>query len=107
VAGAPEPPEQVALDSTHVKAHRCASRRKRGALEHWRHQGRPEQQDSRVDRLCRRWVLILTPGNTADCMVAPECVSLIASPITSSTGWTSFCPGMTADTIARLRAFPT
>ena len=30
VAGAPEPPEQVALDSTHVKAHRCAGGGKGG-----------------------------------------------------------------------------
>jgi transposase len=30
VAGSPEPPEQVALDSTHVKAHRCAGGGKGG-----------------------------------------------------------------------------
>jgi len=30
VADEPEPPEQVALDSTHVKAHRCASGGKGG-----------------------------------------------------------------------------
>src|SRR5258706_153817 len=30
VAGSPEPPDQVALDSTPVKAHRCASSGKRG-----------------------------------------------------------------------------
>jgi transposase len=30
VAGEPEPPEQVALDSTHVKAHRCAGGGKGG-----------------------------------------------------------------------------
>src|SRR5262245_60226243 len=43
-----------------------------------RHQGRPEQQDSwAADKLCRPWVLILTPGNTADCTVAPACVSLL------------------------------
>jgi transposase len=30
VAGEPQPPEQVALDSTHVKAHRCAGGGKGG-----------------------------------------------------------------------------
>src|SRR5215468_4545006 len=30
VAGSPEPPERVALDSTHVKAHRCAGGGKGG-----------------------------------------------------------------------------
>src|SRR6185295_2332339 len=30
-----------------------------------------------VDKLCRPWVLILTPGNTADCTVGPACVSLL------------------------------
>jgi transposase len=30
VAGSPEPPEQAALDSTHVKAHRCAGGGKGG-----------------------------------------------------------------------------
>ncbi len=35
----------------------------------WHHQGRAQ--------LCRPWVLILTPGNTADCTVGPACVSLL------------------------------
>src|SRR5215467_16327985 len=30
-----------------------------------------------VDKLCRPSVLILTPGNTADCTVGPACVSLL------------------------------
>ncbi len=30
-----------------------------------------------VDEFLRRWALILTPGNTADCVMAHECVSLI------------------------------
>jgi transposase len=30
-----------------------------------------------VDELCRPWVLILTPGNTHDSVMAPPCVSLI------------------------------
>ena len=30
-----------------------------------------------VDEQCRPWVFVLTPGNTADCVMAEECVSLI------------------------------
>ena len=30
-----------------------------------------------VDELCRPWVLVLTPGNTADCVMAEACVSRI------------------------------
>ena len=30
-----------------------------------------------MDELCRPWVLVLTPGNTADCVMAEACVSLI------------------------------
>ena len=30
-----------------------------------------------MDELCRPFVLILTPGNTADCVLAETCVSLI------------------------------
>ena len=30
-----------------------------------------------VSPLCRPWALILTPGNTADCIVGPACVSLL------------------------------
>jgi transposase len=30
-----------------------------------------------VDEECRPWVFVLTPGNTADCVVAETCVSLI------------------------------
>jgi transposase len=38
---------------------------------------RLEQQDSRlVDRLCRPWVLILIPGNTADCTVGGQHASV-------------------------------
>ena len=40
--------------------------------------GRNSKLHALVDRLCRPWVLILTPGNAADCTVAPDCVSLIA-----------------------------
>jgi transposase len=30
-----------------------------------------------VDKFCRPWAFILTPGNVADCVMAEECVSLI------------------------------
>jgi transposase len=39
--------------------------------------GRNSKIHGLVDKLCRPWVLILTPGNTADCTVGPVCVSLL------------------------------
>ena len=39
--------------------------------------GRNSKIHGLVDKLCRPWVLILTPGNTADCTVGPACVSLL------------------------------
>jgi transposase len=55
-------------------------RRKRGAD----HQaigvtkgGRNSKIHAIVDASCRPWVFILTPGNTADCVMAEECVSLL------------------------------
>ena len=39
--------------------------------------GRNSKIHGLVDTLCRPWVLILTPGNTADCTVGPACVSLL------------------------------
>ena len=39
--------------------------------------GRNSKIHGLVDMLCRPWVLILTPGNTADCTVGPACVSLL------------------------------
>jgi transposase len=70
----------VALDSTHVKAHRCAGGGK-GASEQAigvTRGGRNSKLHALVDKLCRPWVIILTPGNVADCTVGPECVSPIA-----------------------------
>jgi transposase len=40
--------------------------------------GRNSKIHAIVDAFLRPWVLILTPGNTADCVMAQECVSLIA-----------------------------
>ena len=39
--------------------------------------GRNSKIHAVVDALCRPWVLVLTPGNTADCVMAEACVSLI------------------------------
>jgi len=39
--------------------------------------GRNSKIHAIVDAFLRPWVLILTPGNTADCVMAQECVSLI------------------------------
>jgi transposase len=39
--------------------------------------GRNSKVHAVVDDLCRPWVLVLTPGNTADCVMAEACVSLI------------------------------
>ena len=66
--------------------HPCQSaplrrRRKRGASEQAigvTKGGRNSKLHALVDKLCRPWVIILTPGNVADCTVGPECVSMIA-----------------------------
>jgi transposase len=39
--------------------------------------GRNSKIHAIVDAKCRPWVFVLTPGNTADCVVAETCVSLI------------------------------
>ena len=65
--------------------HACQStplrqRRKRGASEQAigvTKGGRNSKIHGLVDKSCRPWVLILTPGNTADCTVAPACVGLL------------------------------
>jgi len=66
--------------------HACQSaplrrRRKRGAAEQAigvTRGGRNSKIHALADKYCRPWVIILTPGNTADCTVAPECINLIA-----------------------------
>src|SRR4026208_2029978 len=78
--GRPRRSERMARDSTHVKAHRCAGGGKGGASEQAigiTKGGRNMKIHGLVDKLCRPWVLILTPGNTADCTVGPACVSLL------------------------------
>jgi transposase len=39
--------------------------------------GRNSKIHAIVDEFCRPWAFILTPGNTADCTMAEDCVSLI------------------------------
>jgi hypothetical protein len=39
--------------------------------------GRNTKIHAVVDDQCRPWVLVLTPGNTNDCVMAEPCVSLI------------------------------
>jgi transposase len=39
--------------------------------------GRNSKIHAVVDDKCRPWVFVLTPGNTADCVVVETCVSLI------------------------------
>ena len=39
--------------------------------------GRNSKIHAVVDKFCRPWAFILTPGNTADCVIAEDCVSLI------------------------------
>jgi transposase len=40
--------------------------------------GRNTKIHAVVDDQCRPWVLVLTPGNTNDCVMAEPCVSLIS-----------------------------
>jgi len=39
--------------------------------------GRNSKIHAVVDKFCRPWAFILTPGNTADCVMAEDCASLI------------------------------
>ena len=63
------------------RQHACQSaslrwRRKRGASEQAigiTEGGRNSKIHGLVDKLCRPWVLIFTPGNTADCNVIERC----------------------------------
>ena len=69
-----------------ARQHACQSaplrrRRERGASEQAigvTKGGRNSKIHALVDKLCRPWVIILTPGNVADCTVGPDCVSMIA-----------------------------
>jgi hypothetical protein len=79
VAGSTAPPEHAALDSTQSAPLRW--RRKRAAAEQAigvTKGGRNSKLHALADKLCRPWVIILTPRNVADCTAGPECVSLMA-----------------------------
>jgi hypothetical protein len=59
----------------------AAQRRKRGAQAQAigiTKGGRNTKLHAVVDELCRPLVLLLTPGNTHDCVMAQTCVSALA-----------------------------
>jgi len=77
VAAPSGPSELAALDSSLVKAHRCASGGKGAEFQAIRLAKGGRKIHAIVDEFLRPWVLIVTQGNTADCVMAKECVSLI------------------------------
>ena len=68
-----EPHIRPRTPSRHGDCYRGASEQAIGITKG----GRNSKIHGFVDKLCRPWVLILTPGNTADCTVGPACVSLL------------------------------
>ena len=72
VASSSQAPSQVALDSSHVKIHRCASGGKGAQTQAIgvTKGGRNSKIHAAVDEFCRPWLFVLTPGNTADCVMA-------------------------------------
>ncbi|MCK5362306.1 MAG: IS5 family transposase [Gammaproteobacteria bacterium] len=73
LASAGGPPAEVLIDSSAVKAHRCAAGRKRGercqAIGRSRG-GRTTKIHALTDRDCRPLAFLLTGGNVADCTAA-------------------------------------
>ena len=68
LASAGGPPEQVLIDSSAVKAHRCASGGKGGSKSGDRPLARrTHNQDALTDRVCRPIAFMLTGGQIADC----------------------------------------
>src|SRR6266481_8677946 len=73
LASAGGPPEQVLIDSSAVKAHRCASGAKVGELTQaiGRSCGaRTTRIHALTDRFCRPMAFLLTGGQVADCTAA-------------------------------------
>jgi transposase len=78
VATCSDTPGQVALDTQSRQNPSLRQRRKRGAQAIGITKGgRNSKIHAVVDDLCRPLVLVLTPGNTADCVMAETCVSFI------------------------------
>jgi transposase len=80
VAGPSDPPEQGCAGQQPCQNPPLRQRRKRGpdfeAIGPTKG-GRNSKIHAVVDKYCRPWAFILTPGNTADCVMAEEGVSLI------------------------------
>jgi hypothetical protein len=73
-----EPPEQMALDSPHVKARRCAGGVKGGPCSRRSGVttgGRNSKLQALVNEPCRPCEIILMPFGVADCTVGPEGVN--------------------------------
>ncbi|MFN7303217.1 MAG: IS5 family transposase [Phenylobacterium sp.] len=76
LAGAEDAPDRLFIDSTCIKVHRCAGGGK-GALAHGvglTKGGRNTKLHAVCDAKGRPLVLLLTPGNVHDCMVAQLCI---------------------------------
>ena len=80
LAAAGGPPAEVLLDSTHVKAHRCAAGGKGAQHPGARHQPwRTHDQDPRPDRHLRAPAgFLLTVGQAADCRAAESLLQGLA-----------------------------
>ena len=77
LAGGEDVPDRLFIDSTRIKVHRCARRRKRGALAHGIGRtkgGRNTKLHAVCDAKGRPLVLLLTPGNVHDSKVAQRCI---------------------------------
>jgi hypothetical protein len=72
VAGSPEPPEQVGRRTARMSKRTSCAGGGKGASEQAigvTRGDRSSKLHALVDKLCRPWVIILTPGNVADCTV--------------------------------------
>lgn len=73
LASAGGPPAQVLIDSSAVKAHRCASGAKGGGLNQAigrSRSGRTTKIHALTDRFCRPIAILATGGHVADCTAA-------------------------------------
>jgi transposase len=82
LAAARGPPAEVLIDSSAIKAHRCASGRKGGTgTSDWPLAGRADHQNPRAltDRFCRPMAFLLTGGQVADCVAADALLDHLVS----------------------------
>ena len=82
LAAAGNIPDELSIDSTHIKAHRSAAGPKRGSRAGDRPlTWRTRQQDPRSGQCARQPIaFVLTPGNVADITVAATLLDDIAPP---------------------------